>query len=170
MVVISLLALIPVVIIGYDVARYSAMMEGRTIQRDFYYNLALLALVALVYLSASIILILAYQAPQVIVVFIPVLAVVTHSLMSTAARLLDWVFFRKEARQLRSSLQRLMRQAGEGVDLDENLARVLDTLCTSVRATYGLILTFHSDTVHRSATYRWDGGAISLKVRCLRRR
>jgi GAF domain-containing protein len=163
MVVIALLALIAVVIIGYDVARYSAMMEGRTIQRDFFYNLMLLALVLLVYLSASVILILAFQAPQAVIVFIPVLAVVTHSLMSTAARLLDWVFFRKEARQLRSSLQRLMRQAGEGVDLDENLARVLDSLCTSVRATYGLILIYQGDVIRRSATYRWDGGAISLK-------
>ncbi len=163
MVTISLLALVPVVIIGYDVARYSAMMEGRTIQRDFYYNLMLVALVALVYLFASVILIVAYQAPRAVVVFIPVLAVVTHSLMSTATRLLDWVFFRREARQLRASLQRLMRQVGDGVDLDENLARVLDSLCTSVRATYGLILIFHSDAVRRSATYRWDGGAISLK-------
>jgi hypothetical protein len=82
--------------------------------------------------------------------------------MSTAARLLDRVFFRKEARQLRSSLQRLMRQAGEGVDMDESLMRVLDTLCTSVRATYGLILIYRGDTIRRSA-YRWDGGAISLK-------
>ena len=114
MVTISLLASIPVMIIGYDVARYSAIMEGRTVQRDIYYNLMLVTLVAPIYLIATVILIVAYQAPQAVVVFIPVLAVVSHSLMSTAARLLDWVFYRQEARQLRSSLQRLMRQAGDG--------------------------------------------------------
>jgi len=162
MVVIAILVLIPIVIIGYDVARYSAMMEGHTIQRDFYYNLLLLALVVLVYLSASVILILAYQAPKAIVVFIPVLAVITHSLMSTAARLLDRMFFRKEARQLRSNLQRLVWLAGEGVDLDENLAQVLGPLCTGARAIYGMILLFQKDIVRQAAVYRWYSGPIVL--------
>ena len=31
-----------------------------------------------------------------------------------------------------------------------------------MRATYGLILIYHSAAVRRSAAYRWDGGAISL--------
>jgi hypothetical protein len=89
--------------------------------------------------------------------------VVTHSLMSTAARLLDKVFYREDARRMRSSLQRLMRQADDGGDVDESLTRVLDTLCISARATYGLILIFHGDAVRRSAIYRWYGGTISLK-------
>jgi hypothetical protein len=163
MVIIALFVIIPVVMIGYGVARYSAMMEGRTIQRDFFYNLLLLALVVLVYLSASAILVVAYQAPQVIVVFVPVLAVITHSLMSTAAPLLDRMFFRQETRQLRSNLQRLARLAGEGIDLDVNLAQVLEPLCTSARAMYGMILLFREDLMRQAATYRWYGGPIALK-------
>jgi hypothetical protein len=163
MVSIALFVLIPVVIIGYDVARYSAMMVGHTIQRDFVYNLLLLALVVLVYLLASAILVVAYQAPQAIVVFVPVLAVITHTLLSSTSHLLDWMFFRQETRQLRANLQRLMRRAGEGVDLDENLMLVLEPLCTEARAVYGMILLFRRDIVRQAAAYRWYGGPIALK-------
>jgi hypothetical protein len=162
MVVISLFVLLPMVIIGYDVARYSAMMEGHTIQRDFLYNLFLLALVVVVYLLASAFLIVVYQAPTAVIVFIPVLAVVTHSLMSTASRLLDRMFIREERRQLRSNLQRLMRLAVEGADQDESLVQTLESLCTSARATYGMILTFHEGSVWRTTAYRWYGGPITL--------
>jgi hypothetical protein len=164
MVVISLFVLIPMIIIGYDVARYSAMMEGHTIQRDFYYNLLLLGLVVLVYLSVSAILVVAYQAPQAIVIIIPVLAVLTHSLVSTAARLLDRMFFRQEARQLRSNLQRLIRLAVEETDLDESLVQTLESLCNNARSTYGMILTFQSGSVWQVAAYHWYGGPITLKT------
>ena len=164
MVVISLTALTTVIIFGYDVARYSAIMEGHTIQRDFFYNLLLLGLVVLVYLSVSAILVVVYQAPGAIIIFIPVLAVVTHSLMSTAARLLDRMFFRQEARQLRSNLQRLMRLAVEGADFDERLEQTLESLCTSVDATYGMILTFHEGVVWQVTTYHWYGGPITIKT------
>jgi hypothetical protein len=163
MVVISLLIAVPVSIIGYDVARYSAMMEGRTIRRDFLYNLIMLALVVLVYLSASALLVRAYQAPQAILVFVPVLAVITHALMSTAGRLLDRLFFRKEEAHLRSNLQSLMRLAGEGENLDENLEIFLEPLCNSVRATYGLILLQQEDTMRQAAAWDWYRGEISLK-------
>lgn len=161
-VVIAICVLIPVVIIGYGVARYSAMVEGHTIQQDFLYNLLLLALVVLVYFSASVILVAAYQAPQAIVVFIPVLAVITHSLMSTTGRILDWMFFHKETRQLRANLRRMMRLASEGVNLDDNLMHFLEPLCTSARATYGLILLFEQDTIRQAAMYHWDGSSIPL--------
>jgi hypothetical protein len=49
MVVLSLLLAISVIVIGNGVVRYSAFMEGRTIQQDFYYSLAGLALVVVVY-------------------------------------------------------------------------------------------------------------------------
>jgi hypothetical protein len=97
------------------------------------------------------------------VVFIPVLAVITHSLMSTAARFLDRMFFRDEARQLRSNLQRLMRLAGEGADLDQNLEQTLESLCASTRATYGMILTFDEGGLWQSAAYHWYSDPITLQ-------
>jgi GAF domain-containing protein len=162
MLVMSLLLVIPVSIMGYGVARYSAAAAGRTIQRDFTYNLVLLALVTLVYLAASLFLVNVYGAPGFTVVFVPVLAVLTHSLMSTAYRLLDWLFYRRETRQLRSNLRQLIRMTGEGEALEESLEHALNALCVSVSATYGLILTYDEQSVHQLATYRWIGEMVAL--------
>ena len=162
MLVMSLLLIIPVSIMGYGVARYSAAASGRTIQRDFVYNLVLLALVTLVYLVASLLLVKVFDAPSVTLVFAPVLAVFTHTLMSTAYGLLDWLFYRRETRELRSNLRYLIRLAGEGEALEERLGRLLDALCSTVSATYGLILTYEEQTVRLLAAYRWRGGAVTL--------
>lgn len=158
----SLAVGIPVGLIGYGVARFSLLMEGRTIRRDFLYNLALLALVVLVYLVASWILIQAYQAPAIILVLIPVLAVLTHSLMSVAYRLMDPLFYGRDTRQLRTILRGLVRTAGEEEILEENLGKALEGLCTLVRATYGLILVCEEDSVRKAAAYRWRGEAVDL--------
>jgi hypothetical protein len=154
---------VPVVMIGYSVARYSALVEGRTIQRDFLYNLALLIGVLAVYLGAGFILVRVYLAPPVILVFVPVLAVITHTLLTSTHRVVDWLFFHRETRQLRANLQRLVRLAGEGVALDENLTHALDTLCASVRATYGLFLAFEGQSVRQVAASRWRGGPVEVK-------
>jgi hypothetical protein len=78
-VVMSFLVVVPVVVIGIGVVLYSALMQERTIQHDFFYNLIGLVLVVLVYGLASWVLVVVYQAPKVVLVFVPVLAVLTHS-------------------------------------------------------------------------------------------
>jgi hypothetical protein len=163
MVVLSLVEVIPVGLIGYGVARYSALVEGRTIQRDFLYNLTLLAIVVAVYLLASLMLVRVYLAPAMILVFVPLLAVFTHSLLLSAHRMIDWLFYRRETRRLRTNLQHLIRLVGEGAALDESLDYALDTLCASVRALYGLILIFEEGAVHQSAGYHWHAGPVDLK-------
>lgn len=160
----SLLLVVPVVVIGVGVVRYSALMSGRTIQHDFFYNLAGLVLIVLVYGLASWILVQAYRAPAVIIVLIPVLAVVTHSLMIPMFRLLDHLFYHTETRQLRSNLQRLVRQVSESSGLEENLGRALETLCISVQATFGLIITFEQQNLPLTAAYRWQEDGLGLKM------
>ena len=163
MVVLSLVEVIPVGLIGYGVARYSALVEGRTIRRDFLYNLTILAFVVAVYLLASLMLVRIYLAPAIILVFVPLLAVLTHSLLVSAHRLIDWFFYRRETRRLRTNLQHLIRLVGEGAALGESLDYALDTLCASVRASYGLILTFEEQALHQTAGYQWRAGPIGLK-------
>jgi len=163
MLVMSLLLVIPVSIMGYGVARYSAAAAGRTIQRDFVYNLVLLALVALTYLAVGLSLVRIYAAPLIITVLVPLLAVVTHTFMYTAYRLMDWLFYRKATRQLRSNLRQLIRLAGEGEATEDSLAPALDALCSSVRATFGLIVIFEEQAVHQLAAYRWKDGPVALE-------
>jgi GAF domain-containing protein len=167
MVIMSLLEAIPVGIIGYSVARYSAVAAGRTIQRDFVYNLLLMTGVVTLYLLTCGFLVGAYSAPRIIMVFVPVLAVVTHSLMAIAYRLLDWLFYRRETRQLRSNLRTLVRLAGEGESLEGNLALALESLCTPVLATYGLILTIDGNPAHQVAAYHWRKDSVELPPEAL---
>ena len=160
----SLAAGLPIGIIGYGVARYSALMEGRTIRRDFFYNFALLVLIILIYLLASWTLIQFYHVPGIILVVVPMLAVITHSLMNPAYRLMDWLFFRPNARQLRSSLRHLLMLAIEGKTLEDSLADALRTICVSVQASYGLIVTFEGQSVRKAAAYRTRGNLSGLAI------
>jgi hypothetical protein len=166
MLVVSLVLVVPVGIMGYGVARYSAVAAGRTIQHDFVYNLVFLGLVTLVYLLSSLFLVKVYSAPSMMVVFVPLLAVITHSLISTAYHFMDWLFYRSETRQLRYNLQNLIRLAGEGEALEESLTRALEGLCSSVRTTYGMILTFEEQATRPLAIYRWRGGTVVLEPAC----
>lgn len=141
---ISLLEAVPVVLIGYSVARYSALMEGRTIQRDFVYSLFLLGLVLLVYVPISLILVLQYHAPMVILAVFPPLAVITHSSMTSIDRLRDRIFYSKDTSMLRSQLRKLSRQVGVNAPLEMLLKPSLESLCDYVEASYGLLLIFEN--------------------------
>jgi hypothetical protein len=162
MAVMSLVLFVFVCMIGYGVARYSALMQGRAIVSDFFYNFLLIGGINLFYLLAARLLVIAYDAPDVIVVFIPLLAVVTHSSMSIAYRFVDTSFFREDTRRLRSNLRQLTRLAGEGAPLKENLDATLNTICSSVRATYGLIFSLDGDTARLLSDYKWRGLPIEI--------
>ena len=155
MVVMSGLLAIFVSMIGFGVARYSALVEGRTMARDFIYNLVLIVIITSFYLLAVRMLVLAYDAPRVIIILVPILAIFTHSLMGIAYRLIDRLFYRQQTRQLRHNLQRLSRLAAEGEEFHENLNETLKALCISVRATYALIFICEGEWARPISDYRW---------------
>ncbi len=167
MVVMSLVLGIFVGMVGYGVARYSALMQGRTIVRDFIYNFAFIGLVTILYLLASRLLVAAYSAPRVIVVLIPILAVFTHASMSIVHRLIDILFFRRDTRRLRSNLRKLTRMAGEGEALKESLDATLATICASVRATYGMIFALEGETARPLSDFKWRGLPIEIPTQAL---
>jgi citronellol/citronellal dehydrogenase len=47
--------------------------------------------------------------------------------------------------------------------LDASLEYALDTLCNSVRASYGLILIFEEHELRQAAGYQWHAGQVGLK-------
>jgi hypothetical protein len=152
MVVISILGGLPVGLIGWSVARYSALMEGRTILRDFVYNLVLLVLVVLIYLPFGWLFQAIYNAPLVILVVFPALAVITHSSITVLYRFMDRLFYEQETRSLRLSLRTLSRMVGVNGTLEAMLEPSLDRLCTSVDASFGLILVFEDGKFKRVAS------------------
>jgi hypothetical protein len=167
MVVMSILEALPVSLIGYGIARYSALMEGRTIRRDFLHNLTLLGIVVGFYLLASWILVQAYAVPKVILTFIPLLAVLTHFLVNPVIRLIDWLFFRRAIRELRWNLHELAQLAVEGEALADHLRRLLHILGEPVRATYALILVFKGEGVVLEAAYQWQHPTLELTPEAL---
>ena len=155
---------LPIGLIGYAVAHFSALMQGRTIRRDFYYNLALLALIIAIYMLVSLAFMQFYRMPGMMMVVIPMLAVITHFSLNPLYRLLDWLFFRSSTRQLRSNLRSLLRMAIEGKTLEDSLAEALLPMCKSVQATYGVIIIFDEHRMHPSAAYHLRPDLSSLTL------
>jgi hypothetical protein len=162
--VISFLLAVTIGIIGYGVARYSALMEGRTIHRDFFYNLIMVGLISAIYIPVCWTLMRIYRTPAMIFILIPVLAVFTHSLINPAYRLIDRLLLRRETSKMRAGLFRLARLAFEGDAFTENIGRRLETLCYSVHATYGVVLVFENNSTRMVADYRWHADKIELQA------
>jgi hypothetical protein len=127
-----------VVLLGVGVARNSAISEGRTIRRDFVYNAIAMGLITGFYLLVTWISAQVFDVPGEVYIFIVLLAVITHSLIDISRQSLDYIFFGRDRRLMRVNLRRLTRSVGEE-GLQDRLALILETMCTSVRATYGLI-------------------------------
>jgi hypothetical protein len=145
---------VPVVLIGYSVAWYSALIRGRTIRRDFIYNGTAMGVITLIYLAITWISVQVFDVPPAAFVFVILLAITTHSLIDFTRRNLDFIFYRKEDRALRRNLRRLAGLMGEQ-DIAQTLQLILDITCESVRATYGFITLFKNRSHHVVASRGW---------------
>ncbi len=164
-VVSSLLLGLAVILIGYGVASFSALVDGRTIRRDFYYNAIAIGVVTGLYLFITWVSVQLFGVPGVTFIFVVLLAIVTHSLVDVARRYLDPLFYRQDIRQTRDHLHKLVSIAGQQGELDEHLSVTLDSLCASARAIFGLILLFEGDdenSVRIAAACRWNRGDLQL--------
>jgi hypothetical protein len=101
------------------------------------------------FLSAQI-----FNVSSAAFVLVVILAIITHSVIDIARRSLDSLFYRRENRQLRANLRKLASLVGEE-GLRENISLILDSMCNSVRATYGLIFEFEEFKIDRVASYHW---------------
>ncbi len=153
--------------IGYGVARYSALMEGRTLLRDFTYNALAVGLVMLFYLLVISLLAAAYAIPAILTILVVTLAIFTHALISLARAALDTVFYRGRTRALRANLRNLSRLAAEQDELADRLGLAFDSVCASVRATYGVVLVFDSEEIQILAAYRSRERSTSLVLKDL---
>ena len=158
----SLLLGLAVILIGYGVAHYSALVEGRTIRRDFYYNAIVISIVTGLYLFVTWISVQFFGVPGVTFIFVVLLAVITHSLVDIARRNLTPLLYRQDVRQVRANLHKLAGIAGEQGALDEHLSITMNSLCASVRAIFGLLLLFEENNVRLAAAYHWHQGTPPL--------
>jgi hypothetical protein len=156
-----------VFMIGYGVARYSALIEGRVIGRDFVYNGVVVLFIATIYILVVWSSVVIYGVPVAALAIVLILAILTHSLVDIGRRVFDLLFYSKESRELRAGLRSLAQRAYRAEALEENLSTALETLCRFVDATYGLIILFKDDDSHLAASYRWRNSLPDLPVTAL---
>jgi hypothetical protein len=141
--------------IGYGVARYSALIEGRVIGRDFLYNGVVILLIATVYMYVVWSSVVIYGVPVVSLAIVVILAILTHSLVDVGRRLFDFLFYNRETRELRAQLRHLAQRAYRAESLGENLSSALETLCRFVHATYGMIILFRDEELKLASSHNW---------------
>jgi len=162
MVIMSGVLAIFLVLIGYGVARYSALVSKRTMDRDFIYSLLGIFIITGLYTLATWFLVFAYDAPEVIVIFVPLLGIFTHTSLNAASAFFDRFFYRSETRQLRANLHQLRRLAGESENMQALLIQILESLCQPIKAEYGLIFLHENGKMQHMAGYRWTKTRLEL--------
>ena len=132
------------VLLGYGVARYSALMEGRATRADFTYSLLAIAVVVGLYLTVTYISYLVFGISFAVFIFVLVLVILTHSLYEWGGNALERLLYRRRYRDLRANLRALAREA-EGHDLVSRLAIMLRTSCRSLDCRWGWIALREGD-------------------------
>ncbi len=136
-----------VVLLGYAVARWNALIEGRVLELDFIYTLLMVAAVAAIYLVGTGFLFGPASLPLVNVVIVVGLAILTHLTYDWARSFLDRFFYRRQFRQVRSNLRSFAREAGTGRGLEQHLGSIVQSLCDSFATSRGLIALAEGNAV-----------------------
>jgi len=154
-VIISILLAISVTLIGVSIGKFSALIEGRLLRRDFVYSGAAMTIVALLYSLIIWLSVIIFGVPPAAYIFILIFAFATHTLIDTARLYLDKLFFRKEEIELRQNIRDIssrVRQQG----IQETLELQLDLACTSVRASSGVIILFEGENNKTAARFQYS--------------
>lgn len=126
------------ILLGYGVARYNALVEGRSTTADFAYALVAILAVIAVYLLVTYVSYRVFEIPFAVFIFVLMLVIVTHSLYEWGVTTLERLFFRRRYQQLRADL-RAFAQEAEAEDVEPLMSAILRSLCESVGCTQGWI-------------------------------
>jgi hypothetical protein len=142
-------------LIGYGVARYSALVEGRTIRRDFYHAALTTGLVSAFYLFLTWLAVRYFGVSPVAYIFVVALAIITHGLVDAARFYRDASLHVQDVHHLQASLHNLAGLARDRDELDQALSVMLESLCTCAQAIFGLVLVFEEEDVRLAAAHGW---------------
>jgi hypothetical protein len=164
----SALLILTLTAIGIGVSRYSALVEGRTLRKDFLFNAITMFGVTILYVFVSLISVRFFGVSAGVFVFVVMFAVITHSLVDLARRSVDVIVYRHETRNLREKLMRLAELVGERGEMVEYLQGALREICASVEATSGTIIVFGEDTFEVAARHLYRGDVNQLSMEDLK--
>jgi hypothetical protein len=145
-----------VILLGYNVARYDALIEGRTIHRDALYSLAGAGLALGLYGILGLALVLAGQASFLAILLVLIAVIVTHAVYDGSRTALDRLFYRGQSRQLRANLRALAGEAGAGQALAEQFPATLAALCRALHAGYGFLALWQDQAYVIRASVKAD--------------
>jgi hypothetical protein len=148
----QLVLAVALVLLGYGVARYNALVEGRSSRLDFAYGALAIAVVVSIYLLVVYFSSLVFEIPFAAFILLLVLVILTHSLYEWGGSTLERLFYRRRVRQLRANLRAFARETGEH-DLAHQLQDVLATLCRTVGCAGGGIVFLDGDERSTVAVY-----------------
>ena len=147
-----------VALLGYGMARYNALIEGRVIGPDFVYTFLVIGQVIGAYLLAAFISDLVFGVPFIAFIFIIMLAIVSHSLYDWARTHLDRLFYRQQYRELRANLRDFAHTTTPDHDIRDRLHVILQNLCRSLEVSRGLIALREGESFAVIANWQVDLG------------
>jgi hypothetical protein len=156
-----------VALLGYGVARYNALIEGRAIILDVIYTSLATALVVGVYLLAAFVSDLVFDVPFIAFIFVIMLAIVSHSLYDGARTYLDRLFYRQQYRELRANLRDFARTTAPNQDIQDRLQAILQTLCRSLEVSRGFITLREGEGFIPVASWQMDLRSRSIAAEAL---
>jgi hypothetical protein len=143
---------VALVLLGYGVARYNALIEGRSSRVDFAYALLAIGAVVSIYLLVTWLSYLAFEIPFEVFIFVLMLVILTHSLYEWGGTTLERLFFRRQYRELRANLRSLAHEAEEH-DVIRHLQPVFQALCQSLGCGRGWIAVREGSAWRAIASY-----------------
>ena len=147
-----------VALLGYGMARYNALIEGRVIGPDFVYTFLAIGQVIGAYLLAAFISDLVFGVPFIAFIFIIMLAIVSHSLYDWARTHLDRLFYRQQYRELRANLRDFAHTTTPDHDIRDRLQVILQNLCRSLEVSRGFIALREGESFAVIANWQVDLG------------
>ncbi|MFQ5859348.1 MAG: GAF domain-containing protein [Anaerolineae bacterium] len=141
-----------VILFGYAVARYNALVEGRTIKRDFPYTILAISLLTVFYALIALVLYYGGHLSFLAVILTIVGTISSHSLYDGVRTTLDRLFYHEQFQQLRANLRALAHEAGTGEVLPDHLQAIINALCHALRIRKGFIALRQEDVFVVRAT------------------
>jgi hypothetical protein len=141
-----------VTLLGYIVAKYNALIEGRPVERDVLYTFLGVGLVTALYGLVMLVLHVEGETSFLSLVLIIMCAITTHSLYDGGRAALDRFFYQDRFQSLRANLRELAREAGTGEALSDRLQAILRALCQALQIKRGFILIREENALIVAAT------------------
>ena len=161
MFLIALLITLAVMVTGFGVARYSALVEKRIFSWDFFYTLGTVGLAVVFCLAATWAMAQFYNFPPFLYIDVGCLAVVSYTCVDAARKSMDFRYLQLENRILRDRLRTLNINPSSG-DILQTLALSLETIIKPTMSDYALMFVRIGVGYEQVAAYRWNYSVVQL--------